>query len=187
MGFFLTLKRCIQTLFKTNDEKLRRAAFYGDAVQLKRLIPISDPKLYDSAALMYAAEQGYVECVKLLMPVSDPTVALWVAARYGWTDDLKRFIQNSNPSSHGNKALELAAENGHTECVKLLIPVSDIAHSRNKWVLLIDCFGRELHTLALHTLDQAEAELVLAKRDNLANAIGMDALEEQAPVTKRKI
>ena len=78
---------------------------------MKILIPVSDPKADDSAALMYAAENGHYKCVKLLIPVSDPKA-----------DD--------------SAALIYAAENVHYECVKLLIPVSDLVNVCRTAILL---------------------------------------------------
>lgn len=84
-----------------NTHLLLKAVMNNDVDEVKRLIPISDPKASYSVALIEAAQNGHVECVKLLIPVSDP-------------------------KEMNSMALFGAALNGHVECVKLLIPVSDV-------------------------------------------------------------
>ena len=86
-----------------STQLLIEASSIGDANEVKRLIPVSDPKANDSRALRYAAYNGHSECVKLLIPVSDP-------------------------KANDSEALRMAARNGHIECVKLLLPVSDCNH-----------------------------------------------------------
>lgn len=88
------------TDIELNTELLMRASQNGDVDEVKRLIPVSNPKSYNSDPLRSAAYKGYLEIVQLLIPVSDPT-------------------------ANDNSALFWAARNEHTECVKLLIPVSD--------------------------------------------------------------
>jgi len=83
-----------------NTELLLQAAVDGDAVEVQRLIPLSDPKAYGSRALQMATQNGHIECVKLLIPVSDP-------------------------KANNSSALQFAVSLDHTECVDLLYPVSE--------------------------------------------------------------
>lgn len=113
-----------------NTELLFEAARDGNAEDIQRLIPISDPKNNDSMALQVAASYGHTECVKLLIPVSDPkasnSAALQWAAQYGNTEVLKILIPVSDPKVKNSVALQLAVLHGHTDCVDALYGVSDI-------------------------------------------------------------
>jgi len=81
---------------------LIQAADHGDVVEVRRLIPLSNPKAHRSEALQFAVYRGHIECVKLLIPVS-------------------------NPKEHNSYALQEASSNGHLACVELLYPVSEPA------------------------------------------------------------
>ncbi|WP_447896642.1 ankyrin repeat domain-containing protein [Stenotrophomonas acidaminiphila] len=108
---------------------LQRAALNGDVDEVKRLIPVSDPKADDSYALSIAAMNGHLECVKALIPVSDPKAdeseALKLAAERGHADCVELLIPVSDPKADESGAMRRAAGRGHAHCVKLLIPVSD--------------------------------------------------------------
>lgn len=84
-----------------NSRLLITAAFKGNAAEVARLIPMSDPKDYNSLPLQLAAKNGHTQCVKLLVDVSPHVIV----------------SEHSSP-------LRKAAENGHVECVKLLIGVA---------------------------------------------------------------
>lgn len=113
-----------------NTELLFEAARDGNAEEVRRLIPISDPKNNDSMALQVAASYGHTECVKLLIPVSDPkannSAALGWAALYGNTDVLKVLIAVSDPKVNDSVALRQAVLHGHTDCVDALYGASDV-------------------------------------------------------------
>lgn len=113
-----------------NTELLFEAARDGNAEDIQRLIPISDPKNNDSMALQVAASYGHTECVKLLIPVSDPkannSAALAWAAQYGNTEALKVLIAVSDPKANDSVALRQAVLHGHPECVDALYGVSDV-------------------------------------------------------------
>jgi ankyrin repeat protein len=83
-----------------NNTLLIKAASEGNAAEVRRLIPISDPKGKGGDAMAWAARFGHTQCVELLIPVSDPKA---------W----------------GSEALRWAVENGHTQCVEFLYPVSE--------------------------------------------------------------
>lgn len=83
-----------------NNTLLIKAASAGNAAEVRRLIPISDPKDIASDALAWAAARGNVQCVELLIPVS-------------------------NPKAWGSEALRWAVENGRTQCMDVLYPFSD--------------------------------------------------------------
>lgn len=113
-----------------NTELLFEAAQDGNVEEVRRLIPISNPKHNDSLALQVAASYGHTDCVKLLIPVSDPktndSAALGWAARYGSIECLKLLIAVSDTQSNNSVALRTAVLNGHTQCVDLLYGVSDV-------------------------------------------------------------
>ena len=124
-------QQTISLSIKRHTELLIAAAKDANVDEIKRLIPLSDPKTDGSAALQWAAEQGHTECVKLLIPVSDPkdnnSQALRWAAMHGRTDCVQLLIPVSDPKDNNSGALQLASGNGHTACVDLLYPVSDVA------------------------------------------------------------
>lgn len=108
-----------------NTQLLREAAKAGNAEDVQRLIPLSDPKDCDSLALRTAATLGHTECVELLIPVSNVfSDSLRWAAHNGHVRCVELLILET-PPQNGSKALQWAAEHGHTECVKLLIPISN--------------------------------------------------------------
>lgn len=112
-----------------NSLLLMQAAADDDAVEVQRLIPISDPTFRNSEALHAAIIYGHARCVELLLPVSDPhsrgSYGLQVAARNGHTECVKLLLPIVNPKANNSYALQAAVENGHTPCVELLYPVSD--------------------------------------------------------------
>lgn len=83
-----------------NTNLLLAAAECGDAAEVQRLIPISNPKRDNSCALQLAAKNGHTKCVQLLIPVS-------------------------RPKDDNSLALQWAARGEHAECVDLLFDVSD--------------------------------------------------------------
>lgn len=113
-----------------NTELLFEAAYDGNVEEVKRLIPISDPKDNGNLALRWAVMNGHLPCVELLIPVSDPKAndsgALRWAAQYGSTECLKLLIPVSDPKDRNSVALRLAVLHGHTDCVNLLYGVSDV-------------------------------------------------------------
>ena len=58
-----------------STELLQQSAFHGNAEEVKRLIPVSNPKADVSWALCVAADEGHEECVEMLVPVSDVEAA----------------------------------------------------------------------------------------------------------------
>lgn len=137
-----------------NTKLLMEAARMGNAVEVMRLIPLSDPKANDSGALICAASEGHTECVKLLIPVSSPKSSalhlaaakgntecislllplfdlkaksealVWATAK-GQTAYLKMLIPVSDPKADNSYALQKAVANAHQLCIDLLYPVSD--------------------------------------------------------------
>lgn len=119
----------IQTNIEHNSQLLFTASINGNVNDVKRLIPVSDPKADDSWALATAAEYGHEEIVELLIPVSDPKAqgseALQLAAKNGHISIVAKLIPVSAPKDQDSRALRSAAYYGHTDIVKLLLPVSD--------------------------------------------------------------
>ena len=97
--------------------------------QVKRLIPVSDPKASNSLALRRAATLGYIDIVEFLIPFSDPKAkhseALSRAAMYGHTDIVQLLLPVSDPRAKDSEALQLAAKYGNVDIINLLLPVSD--------------------------------------------------------------
>lgn len=118
-----------------NTRLLMYAAVRGDAVEVQRLIPISDPKAKNSEALHSAAIYGHARCVELLLPVSDLQAdgdygfdgdyGLQMAARNGHSQCVELLIPIVNPKANNSYALCVAVRHGHTQCVELLYPVSE--------------------------------------------------------------
>ena len=92
----------IAEVFIDKNNALCWAAGTGRKEIVQLLIPVLDPKAWESRALRWAAMKGHKECVELLIPVSDP-------------------------KANDSEALRLAAANGHKEIVELLVPASDPA------------------------------------------------------------
>lgn len=115
---------------ETNTQQLLEAATTGKVDEVRRLIPISDPRSNGSEALLTAARMGHTECLELLIPVSDckvnDSLALRWAARYGYEDCIKllRPVSNLEADGEGFPPVRLAAEWGHDTCVPLLITSS---------------------------------------------------------------
>ena len=119
-----------------NDSKLLNAAETGDIEELTRLLKIVDVNLQDKdcwTALMFAALNGYIDCVKLLVDNNadvnlqdkDGWTALMLAAMNGETECAKLLVDNNADVNlqyiDGYSALMLAAINDHTETVKKLL------------------------------------------------------------------
>ena len=84
-----------------NITLLIEAAEAGNTEEVRRLIPITDPRERSNFALRMAAQNGHIKCVKLLIPLSDP-------------------------KAKNSYALQATAYYGHPNCVDLLYPVSDV-------------------------------------------------------------
>lgn len=142
-----------------NSVRLACAADAGDAAEVARLIPISDPTSMSNSALCFAAQGGHVTCVELLIPVSSTIV----------------FDEYSSP-------ILKAAENGHTQCVSLLIPMTEkswIHHAlcaavqRNDIecvkLLMNECDPKERNSLPLQLAAEHNNEECIALLYNLSD------------------
>lgn len=171
---------CVKLLVKHMDEyhALLAAASCGLTDDIRILLPQCDNEAIRRGFVRAAAE-GHVESVKLLMPYCDPKAngsnALQWAAKNGHTECVKLLIPVSDPKADKSEALRWAAINSHTECVKLLMPFSDVE------AVVKNCNHIDA---VINTIDKAEAEMLKGK---LAEAIGMDTLEEQAPSKRRRM
>ena len=126
----LTPQEIAEVLTDKNNV-LRLAAANGHKEIVELLIPLSDPKAWESQALRWAALNGHKEIVELLIPISDPMVwssaALYYAAWKGHKECVELLLPVSDPKAHRSQALRSAAYHGHKEIVELLVPVSDPA------------------------------------------------------------
>lgn len=150
------MTKLTQHNIKHNTKLLVRASKKGDCDEVKRLIPVSDPKANYSDALGGAAENGHIECVKLLIPVSNPkamnSYALRWAAYSGHMECVKILIPVSDPKEDNSAALRFAAQGKHIECVKLLIPMSDC----NRALSTLQNYGEDT-TFLQQCVDEYEA------------------------------
>lgn len=109
-----------------NNNDLLEAARDGQTDEVRRLIPISDPKSNDSAALYWAAANGHAECVELLVPVSDANSdeasPLFKSAQRGYQECVTLLLPATDPTYY-YRALDFAAMEGRTDCVKILMSV----------------------------------------------------------------
>lgn len=110
-----------------NSQLLIQAAEAGDAAEVARLIPLSDPQYDNSCALRTAVQYGHTKCLRLLIPVSDcnadNSIALRWAAGVGDVECVRELIPVTHSSQNGLSISFLcaAAEAGHEQCVQLLI------------------------------------------------------------------
>ena len=112
-----------------NNHKLREASGHGHTDEVRRLIPISNPKFNDSQALIWAAAHGHTECVELLIPVSnanssDDAAPLFKSAQNGHTECVQLLLSVTDPI-HYPRALNFAAMEGRRDCVEILMRVTD--------------------------------------------------------------
>lgn len=149
------------TDIEANSELLIKASFTGNIQEVKRLIPVSDPKFRDSAALRWAAEKGHTEIVECLIPVSDPNAEkggsnpLGWAAEQGHIECVKLLIPVSDATSNDNFALRVAEEYEHKEIIQLLLPVSDYKQA----VLYMRSKNRST-TLLTQCIEEYESQLL---------------------------
>lgn len=167
-----------------NTELLLQASQNGDFDEVKRLIPISDPRALHSEALWRGAHYGHTECVKLLIPVSDPktldSYALRLAAWKGHAECIQLLIPVSDPKARNSKALQMATYYGHIEAVKLLIPVSD--YQKVLTILTQQSKIKDLHVLQ-RFVDEYEA---LTQKKRLNKQLGVKPPQKHKS-TKRKM
>lgn len=94
----LLLKNKTMHDIEHNTQLLVKATENGNATEVARLIPLSDPKQDFSYPLRIAAQRGFADCLALLIPVSDPT-----AKNYD--------------------AFKQAASRKHLKCLQVLLPL----------------------------------------------------------------
>lgn len=88
---------------------------------------IMSTTLYDK--FVYAVQMGLLDDVKRLIPLCDPkqndSEALWHAATIGDVGCLKLLIPVCNPKASNSLALQCALYYQHHDCVVLLRPLSN--------------------------------------------------------------
>jgi hypothetical protein len=109
------------------------AARNGNANDVRRFIPLCDPKYNHSEALCAAAENGHAECVALLILLSDPKAQgyhpLRLACMNNHIECVRLFLQ-STPNDDKSLALHECVKHQHLECLELLIPFCAL-HAHN--------------------------------------------------------
>lgn len=109
-----------------NTLKLIEAAKCGDCVEIQKLLPISNPKLFNSEALWKAAIAGHPKAVELLIPVSEPKIdrssAFRWAVRYNQHETAMLLLPVSNPNEKDNEVFRFAVKNDNVNTVTQLLP-----------------------------------------------------------------
>lgn len=109
-----------------NTLKLIEAAKCGDCAEIQRLIPLSNPKLFNSEALWKAAIAGYPKAVELLIPVSEPKIdrssAFRWAVRYNQHETALLLLPVSNPNEKDNEVFRFAVDNDNIQTISMLLP-----------------------------------------------------------------
>lgn len=131
---------------------LHEAARFGYLSIVTALIPVSDPKLYESKALDLAIAQNHVEVVKALIPVSDPdqskSLFLRKAVDLLSVPMVQTLLPHTDPKARNSLAFQYAAQHGHVELVELLYPHSDLLAAAREMVEFGQ--GEALDLLATH-------------------------------------
>jgi len=114
---------------ETNTTLLIQAAHNGDANEVRRLIPLSDPTNYHSRALLKAVRQKHVECVQMLIPVSNPNdcnIILVEAVKIGYRPNIELLIAAADPKFNDSEALYCATQMRNDDIIEMLIDISDV-------------------------------------------------------------
>ena len=112
-----------------NTMLLIQAATAGDAMEVQRLIPLSDPKNHHSRALLKAVRQKHMDCGQLLIPVSNPhdcNTILVEAVKVGYGPNIELLIAADDPKYNDSEALYCATEMRTDDIIQMLIDVSDV-------------------------------------------------------------
>lgn len=113
--------------------QLVEAARNGNADDVRRFIPLCDPKHNHSEALCAAAENGHAECVALLIPLSNPKAQGYHPLRLACMNnhiDCVRLFLHSTPTDDKSLPLQECVRHQHFECLELLIPFCAL-HAHN--------------------------------------------------------
>lgn len=176
-----------QSNIEHNTELLIQASRKGDIDEIKRLIPISDPKSEQWGALQVVASEGYIDCVKLLIPVSDPkqnnSAALLYASEHGYTEIVQLLIPVSDPKANGSWALQAAVKENQINAIKLLIPVSDYTLVMQTLLNNKNVYNRYDTTVFQQCIDEYEA---LQQKNHLQDTID-EVVENKLHLVKRKM
>lgn len=109
-----------------NTDDLIIAIKMRDVESFKMFLPISDPTLYDNAALRIAAEMGLIDFVVDLIPGSNLPQCLdqvlATVAENGHEDCLQYLTQYIDTPDVGHSALVRAAVHGQYACLNILLP-----------------------------------------------------------------
>lgn len=110
-----------------NNFALVQACKDGNLDEVQRLLPMSNPRAHNSAAVRWAGDGGHLEIVRLLAPLSNlqSCLAVQAAAINGQVEVLHCLLEYDIPPAIQRNALELAATACNAEIFKLLIPGSN--------------------------------------------------------------
>lgn len=125
-----------------NSDALCLAAREGNIDEVRRLIPISDPSVYDYQPLTWAVYYRYTDILRELVPVSDINRSgalhklLDQAAVNGDAKSLEvllPYYATTLPNDvYTHQIFTSAAKSGNVECLNLLLPFCDPKNSDSK-------------------------------------------------------
>ena len=125
-----------------NSDALCLAAREGNIDEVRRLIPISDPSVYDYQPLTWAVYYRYTDILRELVPVSDINRSgalhklLDQAAVNGDAKSLEvllSYYAATLPNDvYTHQIFTSAAKSGNVECLNLLLPFCDPKNSDSK-------------------------------------------------------
>lgn len=106
------MQKLTENQIRENTADLLEATDNENLGEVQRLLPVSDPTIYECLPLQKAVEQGCKEIVKLLISVSNlkvaDSVALIEASKNGDTEIVELLIPFSDPKANNSEALRLA-------------------------------------------------------------------------------
>ena len=120
--------RCHQALMCAVDQK-RLGSKVSDVVKL--LIPHTDCRRHDSAALVHAAKHNDASTFDLLLPHSvlnarNVSSILKSGITHHNMEIIKKVIPNLDDPNHASELLFLAVKLGHADVVELLLPRANL-------------------------------------------------------------
>lgn len=157
-----------------NTQALIAASAVGDAVEVKRLIPLAVAPADGNRALCKAAENGHPRCVQLLCAVSifeavaahnNPCSPLEWAAKNGHVECVRALLKHSHPSTHFPSAA-FSARHGHLDVVEILAPALKSKHAGD--ILTAAAVGG--HTTIAKLLERTFSQQDLKQGEALKNA-----------------
>lgn len=165
---------------ENNTHKLIEAAKCGDCAEIQRLIPLSNPKLFNSEALWKAAVAGHPKAVELLIPVSEPKIdrssAFRWAVRYNQHETAMLLLPVSNPNEKDNEVLRFAVNNDNIKTITQLLPFMprDLIYKETSRLLRYGNVALLKEVLPYYNIDRRTSLLKSLLETNRGNDIPKD-------------